>query len=144
MTEKWKEKYTESKKSLPWIHPPPDCQIDQPYWWHQSHWLCCKHPATIQVWSTRLWRSAKPQGANVSPDWLQWQAMYPHFKTFLSAKMICFTSHAQVLKICKWIKVVVLKLGIARLFLKTDNQVDQLTNHFLSKRINEFMQKKIF
>ncbi len=66
-------------------------------------------------------------------------------KLFFQPKwFVLHLSHAQVLKICKWIKVVVLKLGIARLFLKTDNQVDQLTNHFLSTRIYEFMQKKIF
>jgi hypothetical protein len=51
-------------------------------------------------------------------------------------------SHVQVLKICKWINAVVLNLGITRLFLNSANQVDQLTNHFLSTRINEFIQKK--
>ena len=67
-------------------------------------------------------------------------------KLFFQPKwfVLHLSSHAQVLKICKWIKVVVLKLGSTRLFLKTANQVDQLPNHFLSKRINEFMQKKIF
>jgi hypothetical protein len=36
-------------------------------------------------------QDCEDQPSHKVPDWLQWQATYPHFKTFLSAKMICFT-----------------------------------------------------